>query len=164
MITVPYFDGAEVEFVDADLDDPESIAALETFLSLTKADRYSDARHVLAYYKDYSEEAGKPDWLEEEIGTLASPVEIWRHVTPGPVVVENGRGEDENRYVVMEAECAWNSERGLMLVWRNGTILSKVGGYNGHVTNANAYRDETLKDVVYKARNSEYTTRLSDHT
>ncbi|HRP77595.1 MAG TPA: hypothetical protein PL183_00670 [Aquamicrobium sp.] len=50
-----------------------------------------------------------------------------------------------------------------MLVWRNGTTLTKVGGYDGHLTNRSAYDDDDdrLIDVVYSASNPEYTTRLA---
>ncbi|WP_425515747.1 MULTISPECIES: DUF6985 domain-containing protein [Rhizobium] len=80
----------------------------------------------------------------------------------GPDRSPSGRagGDDDNWYVVMEAECAWDAEDGIMLVWRNGTTLSKVGPYNGHLTNKNAYGGETLRDVVYKVRNTEYMTRI----
>ncbi len=162
-IVVPYFDGAEVELdEEPDADAPGSAAALASFLALTKADRLSDTRHVLAFYKDYYEEAGRPEWLDAEIGIPESPTDIWDHVTPGSVAVEKGRRDDGNWYVVMQAECGWDAERGLMMVWRNGTTLTKVGGYNGHLTNVNAYADPDLETVVYKARNREYTTSLSE--
>ncbi|RSC30055.1 hypothetical protein EGT36_27835 [Agrobacterium sp. FDAARGOS_525] len=161
-IVVSYFDGAEVELdEEPDPDAPAAAAALGAFLALTKADRLSDTRHVFAFYRDYYEEAGRPEWLEEEIGFPQSPADIWDHVTPGPVTVEKGRRDDENWYVVMQAECGWDAERGLMMVWRGGATLTKVGGYNGHLTNVNVYADRTLENVVYKARNPEYTTRLS---
>ncbi|TWC76418.1 hypothetical protein FB593_12137 [Rhizobium sp. SJZ105] len=164
-IVVSYFDGAEVELVEGpDPDAPASAAALASFLALTKADRLSDTRHVFAFYKDYYEEAGRPEWLDAEIGIPESPADIWDHVIPGPVSVEKGRRDDENWYVVMQAECGWDAERGLMMVWRNGATLTRVGGYNGHLTNVNAYADPALETVVYKARNPEFTTRLSQET
>lgn len=160
---VSYFDGAEVELDEGpDPDAPVAAAALASFLALTKEDRLSDSRHVFALYRDYYEEAGKPEWLDAEMGIPQSPVDIWDHVTPGPVTVEKGRKDDDNWYVVMQAECGWDAERGLMMVWRNGATLTKVGGYNGHLTNVNAYADPALGTVVYKARNPEYTTMLSD--
>ncbi len=162
-IVVSYFDGAEVELdEEPDPDAPRSAAALASFLALTEADRLLDTRHVFAFYKDYYEEAGKPEWLDAEMGVPQSPADIWDHVTPGPVTVKKGRKEDENWYVVMQAECGWDVERGLMMVWRNGATLTKVGGYNGHLTNVNAYADPALEAVVYKARNPEYTTRIAE--
>lgn len=164
-IVVSYFDGAEVELdEEPDPDAPGSIAALASFLELTNADRLSDTQHVFAFYRDYFEEVGKLEWLEAEMGIPQTTADIWDYVTPGTVSVAKGRKDDNNWYVVMQAECHWDVERGLMMVWRNGTTLTKVGGYNGHLTNVNAYADPGLERVVYKARNPEHTTRLSDQT
>lgn len=162
-IIVAYFDDAEVEFDgEIDPDDPKSTSALAAFLALSKQDRLSDTRHVFAFYRDYYEEADKPEWLDEEVGVLQLPADIWNHVTPGTLILEKGRNDDDDWFVVIEAECGWDTEHGLMLVWRNGTALTKVGGYNGHLTNANAYADPSLQNVVYKARNPEFTTRIAD--
>ncbi|MEM6596410.1 MAG: hypothetical protein AAF672_16600 [Pseudomonadota bacterium] len=109
-------------------------------------------------YRDFHEAVGGDDWLDAEMGIVQDPEEIWRHVTPGPVFIEDGRGSDTSCYVVMEAECAWEPEHGLMMVWKDGKFLSKVGGYNGHVTNANAYADDTLHDTVYVATNKAFTS------
>ncbi|WP_371681854.1 hypothetical protein [Labrenzia sp. VG12] len=83
---------------------------------------------------------------------------MWRHVTPGPVFQERGNGDDDVWYAIMEAECDWEIEHGLMMVWRNGTTLCKVGGYDGHLTNADAYGDAHLSNVVYQATNPGFTT------
>ncbi|WP_268952442.1 hypothetical protein [Mycolicibacterium septicum] len=42
-----------------------------------------------------------------------------------------------------------------MMVWQDGTKLSKVGPYNGLMTHGRGY-----DDVVYSAIGDEYTTRL----
>ncbi|MCX8995509.1 hypothetical protein NOF55_00120 [Rhizobiaceae bacterium BDR2-2] len=160
MIQVPYFDNAEVELAE-DIDDPDAATALQAFLSLTAADRLADSRHVFAYYRDFHEAVGGEDWLDERMGVPETPADIWKHVTPGPVLFENGRKDDTSWYVVMEAECRWEEEHGLMMVWRNGTALCKVGGYDGHPTNVNAYADPGLADVVYAATNKTYRTYLN---
>ncbi|WP_240230868.1 DUF6985 domain-containing protein [Devosia lacusdianchii] len=162
MFKVPYFDNAEMETIEA-VEDAGAAAALAAFVALTPADRLADARHVFAYYKDYHQAVGGEDWLDEQMGVPETPADIWRHVTPGgEIAVEKGRKGDDNWYVVMEANCAWEEEHGLMLVWRNGTTLTKVGGYDGHLTNVNAYADDSLVDVVYAASDPTFTTRLGD--
>ncbi|MBW6420259.1 hypothetical protein KX729_02285 [Rhizobium sp. XQZ8] len=158
---IPYFDHAEVEVDDIDLEEPAA-AALKAFLCLDTSNRLADARHVFAYYADFRALIGEGEWLDDEMGVVSNASEIWRHVTPGPVFVEKGRRDDDNCYVVMEAECAWDREHGLMMVWRGGTTLCKVGGYDGHITNANAYADDTLADVVYRAVHPQHMTRLTD--
>lgn len=161
MIRIPYFDNAEVELID-DPEDPGAEMALETFLMLTPADRIVDSRHVFAYYRDFHEAVGGQDWLDEQMGVPETPADIWKHVTPTTLDLRKGRGDDSSWYVMVEANCAWEEEHGLLLVWRDGRTLTKVGGYDGHVTNANAYADDGLRDVVYVATNPNHTTRTTN--
>ena len=63
-------------------------------------------------------------------------------------------------YVVVEANCDWEEEHGLMLVWKDGKRLTKVGGYDGHLSNVWAYDDDTLENVVYAASNPKFQTLL----
>lgn len=163
MIGAPYFDGAEIELLDEpDPGVPGAAAALAAFLRLTPADRVSDSRHVFAYYRDYHEAVGGEDWLDAQMGVPETPADIWAHVAPKTLELRKGRGGDDTWYVMVEADCAWEEEHGLLLVWRNGTTLNKVGGYDGHATNENAYADSALRDVVYAATDPAYTTRLDD--
>lgn len=162
MLKVPYFDNAEMGLVE-DIDDKDAAAALAAFLALTSADRLADARHVYAYYKDYHEAVGGEDWMDEDMGVPETPADIWKYVTPGiEIDVTQAHGDDPNWYVIMECHCGWEEEHGLMLVWRGGATLTKVGGYDGHVTNRNAFDDDDMIDVVYAATNPRYTTWLDD--
>ncbi len=154
-IKVPYFDDSEVDLAD---EVSRSDSTLIEFLNRDENDRLKDSRHVFNYYKDFHHAVGGENWLDQEIGIVSDPEQIWMHVTPGPIFIENGRGSDTSRYLIMEAECAWEEEHGLMMVWKDGKYLSKVGGYDGHVTNANAYADDTLQNVVYSATNRKFTT------
>ncbi|MFC3799213.1 DUF6985 domain-containing protein [Cohnella sp. GCM10012308] len=163
MLKIPYFDNAEVELVEElDPDAPEEAATLAAFLSLTAADRLADTRHVYAYYRDFYEAVGGEGWIDEEMGVPEAPADIWNYVTPGGIELRKGRNGDDNWYVLMEANCGWEAEHGLMMVWRNGTTLSKVGGYDGHATNVNARANPSLANVVYAASNPKYTTRLGE--
>jgi hypothetical protein len=164
MIKVGYFDNAEIELSEDDYDasDLYAVAALEAFLALTPADRIRDSRHVYAYYRDYREWVGGEDWMDEEMGVPGAPEEIWTYVRPQTLGIWAGRNGDDNRYVFLEANCGWEHEHGLLLVWRNGTTLSKAGGFDGHATNADASADGRMKDVVYSALDPAYTTRLQE--
>ncbi|HEY8577816.1 MAG TPA: hypothetical protein VIL88_15935 [Devosia sp.] len=163
MVKVAYFDGAELVFdTEEDLDEHKTAAAVEAFLALTAGDRIKDTRHVYAYYKDVHEATDGQDWLDEEMGVPATPEAIWSHVQPGMLGIWHGYGEDESVYVFAECNCDWDVEHGLLLVWRDGKVLNKAGEFDGHPTNANAYGDETLRDVVYHASNPAWSTRLDD--
>jgi len=161
MVQLPYFNNAEVElFDDFDENDLQAAEALATFLALTPADRLKDSRHVFAYYCDFREAVGGEDWLDAEMGIPEKPEDIWDHVTPNVVGVWKGRGDDKHTYIFVEANCVWEEEHGLLLVWRDGKVLNKAGGFDGHPTNAGAYADNAMSDMVYRASNPDYTTRL----
>lgn len=161
MVQLPYFNNAEVELFDGfDENDLQAAEALATFLALTPADRLKDSRHVFAYYCDFREAVGGEDWLDAEMGIPEKPEDIWDHVTPNVVGVWKGRGDDKHTYIFVEANCVWEEEHGLLLVWRDGKVLNKAGGFDGHPTNAGAYADNAMSDVVYRASNPDYTTRL----
>ncbi|WP_116951428.1 DUF6985 domain-containing protein [Jiangella endophytica] len=44
-------------------------------------------------------------------------------------------------YVVLENECAWEPQHGLMIMLRDSRAVTKASAYDGHVTNRNAYGD-----------------------
>lgn len=51
--------------------------------------------------------------------------------------------------VDIECKCAWEREHGLNIGFKEGRVVSKVGPYDGHLTNASAFRRDDLHDVVY---------------
>lgn len=163
MLKVPYFNNIEVEISDSkDINEKNAITAIDNFLALTEANRIADSYHIFAYYKDFHEAVEGENWLDQEMGIPEDPTDIWRYVTPSRLLyIEKGYNNDDNWYIIMEANCDWEEEHGLMLVWRNGTTLTKVGGYDGHLTNVNAYDDEKMINIVYAASNPEYTTFLN---
>ena len=162
-VKVPYFDNAEIElFDDYDPNDPEAAAALAAFLALTADDRLRDSRHVYAYYQDFRDAVGGEDWMDAEMGVPEKPEDIWSFVSPNVLGVWPSRDGDDGCYVFLEANCGWEEEHGLLLVWRNGKTLVKAGGFDGHPTNAGAYADRDLLNVVYHASNPDFTTRIDD--
>ena len=82
---------------------------------------------------------------------IQQPDDVWRHVELGSVLSVS-RDHDMGRDVFVSIECSreWEVEHGLQLVFKNGREISKVGPFDGHVSNHSAYADEDLKGVVYK--------------
>lgn len=160
MVQVPYFDNVEIKLSGDDYDqtNPRAAAALSAFLTLTSEDRLKDTRHVFAYYQDFREAVGGEDWMDKKMGIPEKPEDIWSCVHPNLLGVWSGLDRDTSQYVFLEANCDWEQEHGLLLVWRNGTTLIKAGGFDGHATNDSAYADDSLRDVVYRAIDAHYTT------
>jgi len=133
-ISVPYFANAEVNVCEtSDLSDPTAQAALDNFLKLTNADRLSHARHIHANYRGMHDAVGGEDWMDQQFGvpTLENIWDLvivrWLHIT---------HGSDSNCYVDITADCPWEIEHGLSMVWLNGETLIKVGAIDGHSTNS----------------------------
>lgn len=152
---VPLFDGVELQLLSP-LATAETQAALHTFLALSPPDRAGLSRHVVAYAQDVQE------WTGDETPLDLSPDGIWSHVHPRVLAIEtDAHSPRHETYVVVEADCDWEPEHGLMLCFREGRTLTKCGGFDGHLTNVNALNDPRLADVVYRALDPRFTTRLA---
>lgn len=158
---IPFFNGQELS-VGWDAKEgwtPDgAIAALRNFLALGPADSAAAAPHLFAYWSDVAEAVGPECALEPGRTPPAGPEDIWRLVEPRHLQLDYDR-RDAAIYVVLEAECAWEPEHGLMMCWRDGAKLTKVSGYDGHVSNVRAYARPELADVVYKGSDERFTTR-----
>lgn len=60
------------------------------------------------------------------------------------------RRDEGTWFVVLDNECAWEPEHGLMIVLREGREVVKVSEYDGHLTNRHAFADDTIPEgAVY---------------
>ncbi len=102
--------------------------------------------NIYKYYLDMKEL-----WHREgvELVPIQSPNEIWAHIEFGsPVVTRRASGVAEV-YVSIECSCSWEQEHGLQIVLKSGNKVCKVWPYNGHLTNADAYNNLKLENIVY---------------
>ena len=150
-MAVPLFDGhvvpAHVDAESAEELEPAERSALDAFLTLTPNDRRAASRHVAAYARDV--------WASRGSLRALWPGDVWKSVSPGAVFLME---RDGICFVAMEAECSWEPEHGLLLVWREGRTLCKVGPFDGHATNTAAYADPAMDDVVYKSLTGRFDT------
>ena len=142
-VHVPVLGGTLRFHVEGYQDDPaphEFHAAVKTFLALDGTALEAASAGVFDYYRHMGEIFG--DGLDD-FPRIAGPDQVWDHValTGHEVTVSRG-GEGEPVFVSVEAECAWEVEHGLQVVFREGARITKVGPYDGHLTN-----DE---DVLYE--------------
>ncbi len=152
-IPVPVLNGARCRFVvdgyDGDSSPEDFHAAIRAFLALDGSALTAAAPSIFDYYRDVTDEivaAGDDDWDV----TIVGPDQVLDHVRFGtePTVVRDADG-DRRIYVSLECECDWEPEHGLQIVFRDGAMVTKVGPYDGHLTNSAAYADDTLDGVVY---------------
>ncbi len=104
--------------------------------------------YVFRYYQNCNSN-WEPD--DEEFVAIESPSDVWCHVQLGsePMVSRRAYG-DKGIYVSLECNCDWEPEHGLQIVFKNGLRVNKVGPYDGHLTNSDAYANGDLEDVIYQ--------------
>jgi hypothetical protein len=130
-----------VEEYDDDENQEEFQRAIANFLSIEPSVLDEAAPYIFQYYQDCSSNAGEL--------TIRTPDDVWRHISFGDPTVSRDLFGDRGIYVSIECECDWEEEHGLQIVFRNGAEVSKVGPYDGHLTNSAAFADPSLQDVVY---------------
>lgn len=118
--------------------------AIANFLAAPPAVLRAVESELFEYYKDCEE-----SWLELDHPPIAQ-ADIWSHIDLGdaPLVSRRPYG-DEGIYLSLECGCAWEEEHGLQIVFKNGERVNKLGPYDGHQTNSDAYGDDDLEDVIY---------------
>ncbi|SMC29103.1 hypothetical protein SAMN02745857_03605 [Andreprevotia lacus DSM 23236] len=119
------------------------LAAPFAVLQAVEADIYRYYQDIHSYW-----EPGEEGYL-----AIASPADVWQHITFGyEPVVERRHDGDQAVYVSLTCNCDWDREHGLQIVLRNGEQVVKIGPYDGHLTHGDAYDDPTLEAVIYPGR------------
>jgi hypothetical protein len=150
-LSVPMFGGRQCRIVLEGYGEDERKedfhVAIANFLSggpgvLREADE-----PLYRYYKDFEEW-----WLDDENEPI-KPADVWHHVRLGsePMVSRRAHG-DKGIYISVECGCDWEEEHGLQLVIKNGLKVNKLGGYDGHLTNSDAFANDSLENVIYPER------------
>jgi hypothetical protein len=122
--------------------------AITNLLSCSFSVLQAAEQYVFQYYQNMNTHWAQSD---AEFIRIGSPSEVWQHVQldTEPIVTRRGYG-DRGIYVSLECNCDWEPEHGLQIVLKNGSVVTKVGPYDGHLTNSDAYADESLENVVYR--------------
>jgi hypothetical protein len=150
-VVVAVLGGEECEIVLEGYDEDERKedfhAVIANFLTASPDVLREADEALFRYYKDYEEY-----WLEEGNEPIATAEELWQRVWFGsePMVSRDDRG-DNAIYVSVECGCDWEVEHGLQIVFKNGLQITKLGPYDGHLTNASAYADDGLEGVIYRS-------------
>ena len=150
-IAVPVLGGVACRFIVSGYDDDphkeEFHAAIRNFLSIDERVLKQAESPILEDVEDCNENWNPED---EEFVSVSSPGDVWSHIRLGtePAVSRRGYG-DKGIYISLECGCDWEPEHGLQIVFKNGLQVNKVGPYDGHLTNSDAYAREDLEHVIY---------------
>ena len=151
-IPVKALGGIMCRIVVVDYDEDEAKeefhVAIRNFLSIDQAALNEAEPFIFRYYEDVNS-----DWEpgDDEYVRIDSPSEIWRHIQLGNQPIVSRRAyRDKQIYVSLECKCGWEPEHGLQMVFKNGLRVTKLGRYDGHLSNADAYANDELEDVVYR--------------
>jgi len=90
---------------------------------------------------------------------LAKPNDVWSYVHFGSFLHVSRRADGDTEdgvYVSIECSCDWEPEHGMQIVLRDGREVSKVGAYDGHLTNADAFGNPELVGVIYVPMSSPF--------
>lgn len=152
-IPIRMLDGASCEVVidgyEGDPHPEDFHAAIAAFLSNGPEVLKAAQAHIFQYYRDVS---SRQNASGEDVVVIASPDDVWRHIQFGiEPMVERRDPDERDVYISIACNCDWEREHGLQIVLRNGEAVCKIGPYDGHVTNADAFDDDSLTDVIYRS-------------
>jgi len=161
-VHVPYFGGAEVEVMECEgIELAPALVAFENFLKLTPEDRVSHSRHLFAYYKLMIDACG--DELIEKGKPIPQIAEdVWKNTYPS--YFEFTELEDQpfvkepTIFVMLGASVDWEVEHGLLMSWREGRKLVRVGAYDGHQTNGYAANNMKRDKFIHDGYKEEFCT------
>lgn len=147
-VPIPFFDGEKlaVTLQDPKEEDETDIEnAVSAFLRLDRQDRLAVSRYV---FKKHQLMAGLVS--EEDLGChIESEQAVWQHVRPSQIYVSRRDRRDCAIYVSIAANCDWEPEHGLQIVYRRGSELVRVSDQDGHLTHTDAYDlPEELDQIV----------------
>jgi hypothetical protein len=167
VIEIPALRGHRCELLFQDyVDDPDrgQIDAAIEALFAPGADLLALARPHVAQYREDMLAFFAEQEIEVDVAALPEPDAIWSQVQLGKtcLVSRRAKGDDDDGiYMSFECECDWEPEHGLQVVIRDGTSISKVSAYDGHVTNADSFANPKLVGIVYVTREMSETLLAS---
>lgn len=138
-LSIPFFDGQQLPVTVVNLtktDGSEVEAAISSFLKLGRQERLEVSRYVFANYHQTAKFAAAQGYDLD--CRIASEEAIWQHVQASALFIDRRDRRDCAIYVSVLAECDWEPEHGLQIVYRRGSELVRVSQQDGHLTYADA--------------------------
>jgi hypothetical protein len=146
-IPVPLLFGQSVVFTLDGLeasDEHDTRVAIAAFLALDEEARREASKYVFENYLRMKEMVD-----DDSLGCdIADQNRVWEHVRFTEVFVRRRHRRDRSIYVSVMAECDWEIEHGLQVVFHRGSRLSRVSDQDGHITYADAYDTPEEEDQI----------------
>lgn len=148
-IPVSYFDGLSLPFVLRGIESDSAPAdferALNAFLRLGPVDRQQAGDYIFRLYRKFVEFVGKDDMYGFTIPNAST---VWDFVTPTTIHLSRRHHRDKLIYIEICAECRWDEEHGLVVIYRGGSTLSRVSEQDGHLTTSDACGSPDEQDTI----------------
>lgn len=136
-----------LEGYEEDPSQQDFIIAIKNFLALSDQALLAVQDELYQYYRDTVYLYGLQDG---EYKPIRSANDVWSQVSLDvePMVLRRAHG-DQGVYISLSCACDWEPEHGLQIVFKNGEKVNKLGPFDGHLSNSDAYAKEALEDIIY---------------
>ena len=147
-MSIPLLNRTDAIVIVGYLDDPSPPDFGDAIRNLLQCDRstlLAASDDLFRYYNDMKSMVD-----DDQIPAITRPEDTWDHVAlrPGGVIKQQPSATKRvliNRIRLRLGARAWTPSRASR--W---SFCSKLGPYDGHLTNADAYGDPTLESVVFR--------------
>ena len=138
-ISIPLLGGRQlsftIEYINEDESPEEFEEAISNFMGLGESLKSEIEPYIYKNYLEFKEAVG-PECCPTRIST---PSEVWQFVYPSYVNVSRRPYGNKEVYIQLLAECEWEPEHGLQVVFHKGKSLNRVSDQDGHLTHSDAY-------------------------
>lgn len=138
-VSIPLLGGHELSFTIEDINEDEAPEefeeAISNFMALEESLKTEIEPYIYKTYLEFKDAVG-PECCPTNI---PSPSGVWQFVSPSYVNVSRRPYGNEEVYVQLLAECEWEPEHGLQVVFHRGISLNRVSDQDGHLTHSDAY-------------------------
>jgi len=136
------------EYVADDKQD-EFHQAIKNILEIEEQVLRAAQEDIFQYYKDVNSNFDPGDgWYLE----ISKSDDVWKHIQfRDRLSVKRRPHGDQLIYIELDCRCDWEKEHGLQIVFKQGLFVNKIGPYDGHLTNSDAYAEKELENIVYRS-------------
>ncbi len=120
--------------------------AIRNLLELQESRIIEAEFYFFWYYKETME-------LSDVDCVINSQGEVWKFISLRDTIYVQFRESDQKAYLLITCRCAW-CDQDSDQVLRNGMDIARIGLGSFHNTNAEAYGDPALENVIYHATGS----------